>query len=809
VIIAATGLAYGRILFGHLIDVPDTLTFALSQKFLIRSEWLRCALPSIDPYVLCGTPLLANIAAGPLYALNLFLLVGTPLWGFHLFVFVHYLLAAGCCFLFLRRALGVSSWPAAMGAFAYSAGGVLWSMEFYFFLAAPWVPLYFLGLVSLFRAQGSRDRRRALALGAISLAMLFYCAHLQVAYDALLVSGLLVAAAVWRLLQENERRRAVRVVAATAGTVIVGMLLAAPQLLTTASAAARSYRSEGMPYAEVAEWSFPPARLLEYLVPFLYGAKRGYGRALAYFYPTRLGWVRCVFVGVPLLVFAGSARPERRRWLSVWSIAVLVFGLLLALGRFTPVHRVANVVLPWFSTFRHPEKYVFWVHFGLVVSGVLGVAMLEEDATAFARCLRVCRLYSLLIGGIAALLISVYWLRGSDYAALAHLAGSRWLPKRLFLWQLAQLSGVALALAFLWYVLHKSRAKSDSAAIGPVAFLLTAVHLLALNFTSDWTMPSDWFHNARPAADRLPADARTAYRIYSDTETNVPLRGELRAHAPDVATALGNYVRLTHNTPAMFGIRTVNGFSPIMNSSYISYTNFRERDPRCIMNLLSARYLIVQPNVRADDLPPGTSVLESCADEGYTILQNSLALPRIYVVGRHIMTAKGKEIDTTFEMAGAALPKPARPEAAAPETSGSSAPTQRAPGANGYPPIVVSALPDHFVDTKLLHDNSQVDVSVDEPGRTVVTCRGPTWLVIRDWHLPGWQARLDAQTRVDITEADGGLMAVFVPVGDHEVEFRYRAPGFRPGCILACVGFILLVAPRYGRRSRERRIRPR
>lgn len=70
-------------------------------------------------------------------------------------------------------------------------------------------------------------------------------------------------------------------------------------------------------------------------------------------------------------------------------------------------------------------------------------------------------------------------------------------------------------------------------------------------------------------------------------------------------------------------------------------------------------------------------------------------------------------------------------------------------------------------------------------------CSGPTWLVIRDWHLPGWHATLDHDQQTDIVTVDGAFMGILVPGGEHTLGLQYRAPGFGLGVLLAGVGLLL------------------
>lgn len=69
----------------------------------------------------------------------------------------------------------------------------------------------------------------------------------------------------------------------------------------------------------------------------------------------------------------------------------------------------------------------------------------------------------------------------------------------------------------------------------------------------------------------------------------------------------------------------------------------------------------------------------------------------------------------------------------------------------------------------------------------------PALLVLSDTYYPGWQATIDG-TPAEILQANALFRGVFVPAGEHEVEFVYRPVGVTAGVILSLVGLVLWVA---------------
>jgi hypothetical protein len=71
----------------------------------------------------------------------------------------------------------------------------------------------------------------------------------------------------------------------------------------------------------------------------------------------------------------------------------------------------------------------------------------------------------------------------------------------------------------------------------------------------------------------------------------------------------------------------------------------------------------------------------------------------------------------------------------------------------------------------------------------------PSWLVLTDSFDPGWTATrasaMGDREPVEILPADGLFRAIPLPAGTWEVEFRYRARGFRLGAVIGAATLVL------------------
>ncbi len=86
-------------------------------------------------------------------------------------------------------------------------------------------------------------------------------------------------------------------------------------------------------------------------------------------------------------------------------------------------------------------------------------------------------------------------------------------------------------------------------------------------------------------------------------------------------------------------------------------------------------------------------------------------------------------------------------------------------------------------------------ILADAPERVVVQAVAdrPSLLVVADAFAPGWTARVDGQP-ARLWQTNYYVRGVLLQAGEHEVELRYRAPGFAAGVAVAAVALTVAVA---------------
>ena len=67
----------------------------------------------------------------------------------------------------------------------------------------------------------------------------------------------------------------------------------------------------------------------------------------------------------------------------------------------------------------------------------------------------------------------------------------------------------------------------------------------------------------------------------------------------------------------------------------------------------------------------------------------------------------------------------------------------------------------------------------------------PGFVVLADTYYPGWEARVNGAP-AHIYRANHAFRAVWLPAGEHEIEFRFHLPGLRTGVVISLIGGVAI-----------------
>jgi hypothetical protein len=596
--------------------------------------------------------------------------------------------------------------------------------------------------VAAITSAATTRRPRAIAAGAVSITAMLLNGEPQAIGFALVLSLAFMPLA----------RRALL---ALAGTVGLGVAGGAAQLLPSAYFLTTTMRAHGVSLADSSTWSLHPWRWIELIAPMPFGLAfpdngQWSGGLLDSLH--NVPWAPGLYVGPLVFLCAAVAVLYRRDRVSLTLAGLGVLGLALAAGQHLPLYKFAYAYLPGVRFFRYPEKYALIPTLALAILAGRGLGLVAE----WPRVRLVMRWASLGLAVIFGALAAAARAHGEDLIpfitnGLARSEAN--LDVRYALGGLVtSLAHVALiALAFgllLWLSERRPR------LLVPATLCLLAVdgfgvgsRLLSYSPDAFLAKPPELagkIRSATPAGStgRIYIEEETCG--YSGAESGDTLIERVRAH---------HWASGKPNILSRFGIADTLGYTGAARSDKIRAWNAAMR-----AGLTSAARLF------------GAAIHVFCREGVAEARPFPKPLPRAFITP----ASRSLSVEGIYAELG-------RPELDLRETAlleGQESP----PGSGGR---------------ALVSDPSNTQVIVRTTG-------GGGTLVLLDTYDRGWRAALDGAD-APIQRAFGLYRAVPVPPGDHEVVFRYSAPGLKTGVSISVVALMLVLGLVYYKRWPGRR----
>lgn len=363
ILTGTTILFFWEIIIRRYFLWEDILYQYYPFNFFLFKNLRHFTIPLWNPYMFAGMPFLADIQTQVFYPINWLLAFISNsnqidvFWLVELKCILHILLGA-IGFYLLMREMKLSHYSGIVSGiiFGFSGFMVMHIIHLTLISTFAWFPL-----ILLFFYRTLSHRRLSDAAGAaIALGLANLAGHPQMTLHivyALAFFFLTFLIFNWR----NERIILLsRHLPLFFFIIFFGFALSAAAYLPAYRYSLYTVR-ERMTYIESAETSLPPWFLITILIPKFFGSIAGgtvetvpfWGEQTPYTY-----WETCFYTGVTSLVLAGVGLLFSRNRLR-WSFFLLaIIALLLALGKFTPVYRLAFTTLPGFNRFRIPARFV-------------------------------------------------------------------------------------------------------------------------------------------------------------------------------------------------------------------------------------------------------------------------------------------------------------------------------------------------------------------------------------------------------------------------------------------------------------------
>ncbi|MCA9916922.1 MAG: YfhO family protein [Anaerolineales bacterium] len=413
-----------------------------------------------------------------------------------------------------------------------------------------------------------------------------------------------------------------------------------------------------------------------------------------------------------------------------FALAGLLF-LLLALGGNSPIYGLAFGWLP-IVPFQVPARFVVLANLCLAMLAAFGLDALLKPQKSIQRFWRKSSGANFWLGGTAVLLLIFgVWLKGQ----VADLGAVR--PEKVAQMETAVTTFAMLAGASWLLLAAAVRGWLPGRWVAGTAVLLLAIDLIGLghNVEIEPNDPTLGFAAESPALAFMQRDD-SFFRVEIDSQHWQPSLGQIER---------------------LYDIGGV--YNPLQLANY-NVTNgslgFRGSP---LYNLLGVKYVVASKGPPPGDTTFLIPVFED--DPQVTVYLNTLALPRILLVPNAVVLPDKDAVFTAVH----------DPDFDPQQTIFLESGT----------PLAGDPAPAELLLLRYDLNETAVQINTTQPA----------YLLLTDMAAPGWTAKMDGQP-AEIVTANYAFRAVFVPVGQHEVQFSYRPPGWLAGLALSLVTWLLV-----------------
>ena len=770
-------LFYSHILFTNkVIRAPDILNeyywsaLALSKNHFVDFFKLRL-LASWDIYGNSGNTLLGGEVGSQLVSLSNLVYYFLPLpsavaW----FIVLHFFFGAVGLYLYCRL-IGVSRIPALLGGLIFAlapematlinAGHVL---KIATISVAPWA-FYFL-------EKGFLSRRSIFFLStAVVLAFQFFYTHWQIAYYTCLgigVYGIIRFAGIFREEQKNDKRALYRLLGLNLVTLFFFLSTVAISLAPLAQWSQDTNRGVqsganqgkgGLERDEAMSWSLPPEELAGFIIPGFFGFSRQEAGANpdnigAYYWgrmnftqtTSYLGLLPWLLLPLPLLF-----RRDRYVWIA---LAALVGGVVFSMGKYTFIYQLLFDYFPGINRFRVPKMIMFLPVMGLAVLAAQGLELLLDGETRKCPRFKTYCYGLVVLPLILALVLAIetvgtsYWIntfieifaQPTRYQQGEGLVLQRW-------HNLITETGIAVCLAGAYaaalYAYYRSKLSVRLLPLVLIALFLLDVGRVNAKFMFLVDVPHTSKGTKTPLIEFLGRESKQ-YRV-------LPINSD-----PSIYTS--------QHIPVMFISLPVQQvrWQQFLDSFIIS---------SAMSDIMNVKYLVYSADQYAQEKAQLSAKFQSVyqsPDSRQVVLENRTVIPKGWLVPSASLVS-----DPAQRLAILQSPQFNPMTIALVET--------QPPFPLADPNSPLSPLP---------AQNVSIPVYKGEHIVVEASTNSNALLVLGEKYYKGWTATIDG-TQADIVPVNHILRGVYLPPGDHTVEFRFDPLPFRIGKYLTLASFVL------------------
>lgn len=725
-----------------------------------------------DKYNFSGHPTVTSSGGGMVYPMNILYIIFPVHLGLTILYIIHTFLAGLGMWLLLKE-YKLNNSAACLGAIAFMFAGQLISTTQAGHLArmngAVFLPFAFFFLHKALKTLRLGD---FVIFGGIT-GLFMLAGQVQVTYWGMIGITSYFLFELLRRMKKDGRKNTLK----TGGYFLIGLLvlslIISIKLLPPALSLGTGARGATRGYVYSTSWSLPTSELFDLFIPHFSGILGNYWGEN----PFKLN---TIYLGIlPLILIGFSFLYKEKRHLVKFFATFSAITLLLALGRNTPVFRIYYYLVPMAKKFRAPDMFFFLTTFGIcVLSGIGAEYLLTFIKKKNEKEKKTAKTYLTVTAGIvfmSALILTIgdesilNWMKHHFAVNLIELMDRGTIQNKIYLMSM-NFPNIkkSLWISTILFIINTGllysflERKIDIKIVIPILVLILIADVWAIDkkYLSSVNSPEKYF--AADGVTKLIKQDKGLFRVFPFYYEGRSRNGYLQYH----------------------GIENIGGYGPNPPSRYQHFIGAGRSVMFNPQNLILHPHMISMLNVKyiiGPRLPEDLSSYDEnvkrniqlirefysnfeIAYQGmqYQVLRNKNSQPRVSLFYEYSIVSSAEEalnkiLSPDFKVGKDLILEKNVPF---PPTNGSGSVEIRKYGTN-------------------------------EKVFTVKTDK-PAFLIIRENFNPDWECYIDNK-KEKIYLANYLFYGVFIPEGEHSIQFVYNSKPFILSCWLSFTGLMIFL----------------
>jgi uncharacterized membrane protein (UPF0136 family) len=733
--------------WGYSVGVPvknpittDVVSFSFPMR-LLGIEFIKNFQPPLwNPYILSGTPLLANFQSAPLTFTNIFYFIFSDLDSWGLQVAVQHLFVIYFTYILLRN-WNRSKLSALVGGviFAFSGFNMIWSQWNSHTLAASFIPLLVLSVDRFL----TTSKKKYLILMALALTFQIFSGYPQITLYTILALGILWLVRI-RKISGGLKKTFFLIVFG-----IVGLGMAMVQIIPAAELLSLSQRAiELNPY----NWAFLPySKIITFIAPDYFGNHSTGNYWGPQDYTSNVG-----FVGVIALCLAGIGIAKTRKYIPVKYATILVI-VTLIFSFSTPISvMVWNSNLLGLKAAAAHRALVLW-NFGIGVLAAYGFDLLVGQKIKLKHTLGIFFVFIVLVTYYCFSIYNIKFYIGNAVLSSGinkYEVGIRNLifPTGIFLL-------FCTCIVFIWKNIFNKFGKY-------IVLFLLVFELFRFGWKYTPFTKKELVYPTTPLIEYLQKQPKPV-RITGVKVIPMNIRMQYGLESPE------GYDAVYPQRIAQFLATSGSSNSSATTANRYGFVD-NEESP--LIGLMNTKYILALKTDEKGKPSPNGEVSPSLYEKNnlayesgsVAVMEKNNYIDRAFMVYQWETISDDKEIlDTLLK--------------------------------NDFPHKKKVVLEEHLDLGQTNGDvNNYVNYTSYEETSSVmdVFTEKSGLLFVSDAYYPGWKAYVDG-VETKILRSDYVFRALIVPEGKHVIKFEYKPKSFYYGLIISTISFCVLLLYTY------------